>query len=70
MGKVVYQAPEISIEEYKKYREKHVAIFKGKIVAAGTTAKEALTNALKKHPNAKTSQIALHYICPAEELIL
>ncbi len=70
MGEVVYQAPEISMEEYKKYRGKHVAIFKGKIVTAGTTAKEALTNALKKYPNAKTSQIALHYICPAEELIL
>lgn len=70
MSEAVYQAPEISKEEYKKYKGKHVAIFKGKIVASGTTAKEALTNALKKHPDAETSQITLHYICPAEELIL
>jgi uncharacterized Fe-S cluster protein YjdI len=45
MVEVVYQAPQISTEEYKKYRGKHVAIYENRIIAEGTNSVEAL----KKH---------------------
>ena len=49
MVETVYQAPQISKEEYQKYRGKHVAIYKNKIIAEGNNSVEALKKALEKH---------------------
>lgn len=70
MVEAVYQAPQISKEEYEKYRGKHVAIHKNKIIADGDSSVEALKKALKKHPNLKPEQVELYYIQIADELIL
>lgn len=70
MSKIVYQAPKISPEEYKKYRGRHVALHKGKIIANGNNSVEALEKALKTHPKLKPEQIALFYIQVADVLIL
>jgi hypothetical protein len=64
------QAPTISVEEYKKYRGKDVALYKGKIVADGATSEEALKKALKKYPKLKPEEIEIFYIESADELIL
>lgn len=69
MSEVVYQAPIISSEEYKKYRERHVALYEGKIVADGVNSVEALEDALKKYPELRPEQIALFYIQVADVLI-
>ena len=45
MVEAVYRAPQISAEEYKKHRGKHVAIYKNRMIADGTNSAEAL----KKH---------------------
>lgn len=66
----VYQAPQISKEEYQKYRGKHVAIYKNKIIAEGSNSVEALKKALEKHPELKPEQIELYYIQIVDELIL
>ena len=66
----VYQAPQISKEEYQKYRGKHVAICKNKIIAEGNNSVEALKKALEKHPELKPEQIELYYIQIVDELIL
>jgi len=66
----VYQAPQISKEEYQKYRGKHVAIYKNKIIAEGNNSVEALKKALEKHPELKPEQIELYYIQIVDELIL
>ena len=70
MVEAVYQAPQISTEEFKKYRGKHVAIYKNKIIADGNNSVEALNKALKKHPNLRPEQVELYYIQIADELIL
>ncbi|MEA2090491.1 MAG: DUF5678 domain-containing protein [Thermoproteota archaeon] len=70
MADTVYQAPQISTEEYKKYRGKHVAIHKNKIIADGSNSVEALKKALKKHPDISPEQIELYYIQIVDELIL
>ncbi|MGD0996127.1 MAG: DUF5678 domain-containing protein [Candidatus Bathyarchaeia archaeon] len=64
------QAPEISAEEYKKYRGKDVALYKNKIIADGETSEEALRRALKKYPELKPADIEIYYIESADELIL
>jgi hypothetical protein len=66
----VYNAPQISADDYKKYSGKNVAIYKGKIVAEGKTSSEALNKALKKHPEAKTEDIEIDYIQLADVMIL
>ncbi len=66
----VFDAPQITAEEYKKYRGKDVAIYKNKIVASGNTPSEALKKALKKCPEAKTEEIILDYIQSADVLIV
>ena len=68
--KIIIEAPEISPEEYKKYSGMDVAIYKNKIVAAGRTSSEALKEALKKYPEAKTEEIEIEYIESADVLIL
>jgi len=70
MVETVYQAPQISTEEYQKYRGKHVAIYKNKIIADGNNSVEALKKALKKHPELKPEQMELYYIQIVDELIL
>ena len=70
MVKAVYEAPQISKEEYEKHRGKHVAIHKNKIIADGANSVEALKKALKKHPNLRPEQIELYYIQIVDELIL
>lgn len=70
MSEIVYQAPTISPEEYKKYRGRHVALYRGKIMADGRNSVEALENALKKHPDLKPEEVALFYIQVADVLIL
>jgi len=66
----VYQAPQISKEEYQKHRGKHVAIYKNKIITDGINSVEALKKALEKHPELKPEQIELYYIQIVDELIL
>ncbi len=68
--KIIIEAPEISPEEYKKYSGMDVAIYKKKIVAAGRTSSEALREALKKYPKARTEEIEIEYIESADVLIL
>jgi len=70
MVEAVYQAPQITTEKYKKYRGKHVAIYKNKIIADGSNSVEALEKALKKYPDFTPEQIELYYIQIADELIL
>ena len=70
MSEIVYQAPTISPEEYKKYRGRHVALYRGKIMADGRNSVEALENALKKRPDLKPEEVALFYIQVADVLIL
>jgi len=70
MSEVVYKAPEISVEEYERYRGRHVALYEAKIIADGSNSVEALEKALKTHPKLKPEQIALFYIQVADVLIL
>ena len=70
MAKIVVKAPEITPDEYEKYRGKTVAIYKNKIIAEGNNSNEALQNALQKHPKLKPEQIEIYYIQIADELIL
>ena len=70
MAKVVVKAPEITPEEYEKYRGKTVAIYKNKIIAEGNNSNEALQNALKKYPKLKPEEIEIYYIQIADELII
>lgn len=66
----MYQAPRISPEEYKKYKGRHVALHKGKIIADGNNSVDVMEKALKTHPKLKPEQIALFYIQVADVLIL
>jgi dihydroxyacetone kinase-like predicted kinase len=70
MPAVTIKAPQISPEEYEKYRGKDVAIYKNKIIASGENSEQALQNALKKYPKLKTEEIEIFYIQIADELIL
>jgi len=70
MSEVVYPAPVISPGEYERYRGRHVALYKGKIMADGSNSVEALESALKKHPRLKPERVALFYIQVADVLIL
>jgi imidazolonepropionase-like amidohydrolase len=70
MTEVTVKAPKISAEEFKKYRGKNVAIYDGKIVAAGENSTDALQKALRKCPKLKADQIEIDYIQITDELIL
>jgi uncharacterized Fe-S cluster protein YjdI len=70
MVETVIRAPRISQKEYEKYRGKHVAIYKNKIIAHGNNSDEALKQALQKRPKLKPEQIEIYYIQIADELIL
>jgi RNA binding exosome subunit len=66
----IFEAPQITTEEYKKYYGKEVAIYKNRIVASGRTASEALKKALKECPEAKAEEIVIDYIQSADVMIL
>jgi len=70
LSETVYQAPRISPREYEKYKGRHVALHKGKIIADGSNSVEVMEKALKTHPKLKPEQIALFYIQVADVLIL
>jgi dihydroxyacetone kinase-like predicted kinase len=70
MSEVVYRSPEISREDYEKFKGRHVALHDGRIVACGDTPVEALEKALEKYPDLKPEQIELYYIQIVDELIL
>ena len=53
-------------EELKKFRGKHVAIIKDKIVASGDDAIEVLQKAKKQHPN---KRLVLAFV-PREETFI
>jgi hypothetical protein len=63
-------APDISPEEYEKYRGRDVVLYKNKIIADGANSKEAIEKAKKKYPSLKTEEMVIFYIVPADELIL
>lgn len=66
----IIEAPQITAEEYKKYDGKNVALYKGKIVAAGRTTSEAIKKAREKFPEAKTEEIEIFYIQINDVMIL
>lgn len=70
MREKVFEAPQITAEEYQRYNGKNVAMYKGKIVADGKTSIEAFRNARKKCPAAKAEEIVIDYIQTADVLIL
>ena len=70
MTEITVKAPDISPEEYEKYRGKTVALYKNKVIAEGSNSSEAIQKALKKHPKLKPEQIEIYYIQIADELIL
>ena len=56
MTETVIKSPRISPEEYQKYRGKHVAIYKNKIIAYGNNSNEALKQALKNTQNSNLNK--------------
>jgi uncharacterized Fe-S cluster protein YjdI len=66
----IIEAPQITVEEYEKYRGKNVAIYKNKIIGDNKTSSEALNKALKKCPELKPEQIVIDYIQLADVLVL
>jgi hypothetical protein len=70
MVETVVKAPKISKQQYQKYRGKHVALYKDKIIADGNNSAEVLQKALQKHPNLKPEQIEFYYIQIVDDLIL
>ncbi len=66
----IVEAPLITAAEYKKYNGKNVAIYRGKIVAAGRTSSEAFKKASEKLPEAKTEEIEIFYIQMTDAMIL
>ena len=70
MVEAAVKAPKISKTQYEKYRGKHVALYKNRIIAEGNNSAEALQKARQKHPDLKPEQIELYYIQIADELIL
>lgn len=66
----IFEVPQITAEEYKKYEGKNVAIYRGKIVAEGRTSAEAFKEAQRRCPKAKAEEIIIDYIQAADALIL
>jgi len=70
MSEVVYRAPAISAEDYERYRGRHVALYKGRIIADGSDSVEALERALKIEPDLKPEKVELYYVQIVDELVL
>ena len=66
----MFEAPQITAEEYKRYNGKNVAIYKGKIIADGKTSGEAFKKAKEKFPEAKSEEIEIFYIQMTDVMIL
>jgi hypothetical protein len=66
----VFEAPQITPEEYRKYSGKDVAIYKGKIVADGKTSIEVFKKAKEKFPEAKSEEIEIFYILTSDYYII
>jgi hypothetical protein len=66
----VFEAPQITPEEYKKYNGRNVAIYKGKIVADGKTSIEVFKKAKEKFPEAKSEEIEIFYIQISDYMIV
>jgi hypothetical protein len=67
---ITINAPDISPEDYRKYRGKDVAIYNNSVIAAGANSGEVLQKALKKFPKLKLEQIEIDYIQITDSLIL
>ena len=70
MPEKVFEAPQITAEEYKKYDGKNVALYKGKIIASGRTSIDAFNKAKKRFPEARTEEIEIFYIQMTDTMIL
>jgi hypothetical protein len=70
MTEITVKAPNITPEEYRKYRGKDVAIYNNRVIAAGVNSMETLKKALEKFPSLKSEQIEINYIQTADNLIL
>lgn len=69
MSEVTYEALEISAEDYKKYRGKHVEIYRNRIVSEGSSSVEAVRKAPQKYPELKPEDLEITYI-PVEETLV
>lgn len=63
----IIKLPKISLDEQKRYANKHVALINGKIIGSGETPKEAFEMAKREFPKVKTEDILLKFIPGAEE---
>ena len=70
MSEIVYESLSITVEDYKKYRGKHVVIYKNKIVSEGSSSVEAVAKAVKKHPGLDPEELEITFIPFEETLIL
>lgn len=70
MSEITYETLAISMEDYERYRGKHVVIYKNKIVSAGSSSIEAVKEVLQKHPELKPEDLEITYIPVEETLIL
>jgi hypothetical protein len=69
MPDIIVEAPQITAEEYKKYRGKEVALYKNKIVAA-SNVKRGIRKSVEKMPEAKTEEIEIFYIQATDSLLI
>ena len=69
-GDVVFKAPRLKEDEFKRLRGRHVALVSGKVVSSGNTSEEALKGALRKNPKLKPIDVALYFVPDADELVL
>jgi len=65
-SEIIFEAPSLSEEESERFRGKHVALVKGKVLAFGNNSKEALN----KKPELKPEEIGIYYVPAVDELIL
>ncbi|MCC6019544.1 MAG: DUF5678 domain-containing protein [Candidatus Verstraetearchaeota archaeon] len=70
MSEAIYESLEITMEDYEKYKGKHVVIYKNKIISEGLSSIEALRKALEKHPELKPEDLEITYIPYGETLII
>jgi hypothetical protein len=67
---ITVKAPNITPEEYKKYKGTDVAIYNGRVIASGANSMETWKKTLKKFPSLKSEQIEIDYIQTADNLVL
>ncbi|MCP8318064.1 MAG: hypothetical protein H3Z51_14590 [archaeon] len=69
-SEIIFEAPSLSEEESERFRGKHVALVKGKVLDFVNNSKEALREALNKKPELKPDEIGIYYVPAVDELIL